>query len=229
MNGATAKGGPVAPGELIVVYGSNVGPGQLATLALETPDKVATVLESTRVLFDGIPSPLVFVTSGAVSAIVPYGISGKQRTSVQVERYGVKSNAVTMQVGMASPGVFTANASGSGQGSVVNQDGTINGAGNPADRGSVIAIYATGEGQTDPGGVDGRVSIGVLPKPQQPVRVMVDDRVADVIYAGAAPGSVSGVMQINVRIPDSARSGSVSLQVSIGAISSPAGVTIAVR
>jgi len=39
------------------------------------------------------------------------------------------------------------NQSGNGQGAILNQDNTVNGPGNPAATGSVIQIFATGEGR----------------------------------------------------------------------------------
>jgi uncharacterized protein (TIGR03437 family) len=64
---------------------------------------------------------------------------------------------VTVPVVAAQAGIFTADSSGSGQISMANQDYTLNSAANPADKGSVVIFYGTGEGQTNPPGVDGQV------------------------------------------------------------------------
>jgi uncharacterized protein (TIGR03437 family) len=228
VNAASGKGGPVSPGELIVVYGSNVGPAQLAPMELNG-DRVATQLGGTRVLFDGAPAAMLYAAGGQVSAIVPYAAYTKASTKVEVERYGVRSNAVTMFTTMSSPALFTANASGAGQGAIVNQDGSVNGQDAPAEKGSVVILYLTGEGQTDPGGVDGLLALAALPKPQMPVRVQIDGQNAEVLYAGAAPGMVSGVMQVNVKVPASTTAGGVQVQVTVGGATSPAGVTLMVK
>jgi len=163
--------------------------------------------------------------TGAVRALC----GAKASTKVEVERYGVRSNAVTMFTTMSSPALFTANASGAGQGAIVNQEGSVNGQDTPAEKGSVVILYLTGEGQTDPGGVDGLLALSALPKPQMPVRVQIDGQNAEILYAGAAPGMVSGVMQVNVKVPGGAASGSVQVQVTVGGATSPSGVTLVVK
>jgi uncharacterized protein (TIGR03437 family) len=99
------------------------------------------------------------------------------------------------------PGIFTLDASGSGLGAILNQDGTINGPQNPAGPGSIIVIYATGGGLTDPAYEDGELSGLPLPYLKADVEVEIAGRPAEVLYAGGAPGLVAGVVQINARVP----------------------------
>jgi len=228
LNAASSKGGPVAPGELLVVYGTSVGPEQLAGTKVDG-DRVTSETGNTRVLFDGVPGAMIYAASGQVSAVVPYSVHGKTNTKVEVERFGVRSNAVTMQVAAASPALFTLNSAGYGQGAIVNQDGSINGEDHPAGRDSIVILYATGEGQTDPGGVDGKLALQSLPKPMQTVRVTIGGQQAEILYAGAAPSMIAGVMQINVKVPAGSATGSVPVQVSVGGVESPATVTMVVR
>jgi uncharacterized protein (TIGR03437 family) len=111
---------------------------------------------------------------------------------------------------------------------VVNQDGTVNSATNPAARGTVIAIYATGEGQTSPAGVTG----GVTHSPNstvQPVSVTIGAVAATVQYAGSAPGEVGGLLQVNVVVPQTVSPGGQPVVLKIGCGSSQAGVTISVK
>jgi uncharacterized protein (TIGR03437 family) len=150
---------------------------------------------------------------------------------MQMEYQGQLSSAVALSIASSSPGIFTADASGRGQAVAVNEDGSINSAANPAARGSVIVLYATGEGQTDPPGTDGRISnAAALAKPVLPVTVLINGTPAEVGYAGAAPGLVAGVMQLNVRIPENMPPGaSVPIVVNVGGANSRLGVTIAVK
>jgi hypothetical protein len=60
-------------------------------------------------------------------------------------------------VAAAVPGLFSVDASGRGQGAILNQD---NSALNPAEKGSIIQRFGTGDGVTNPAGVDGRVNTG---------------------------------------------------------------------
>ena len=150
---------------------------------------------------------------------------------MQVEYQGVASGPVVLTISAANPGVFTADRTGRGPAAASNEDGSLNSAANPASRGSVIVLYATGEGQTDPAGVDGKLANNViLAKPLLPVEVRVNGLLAEVLYAGAAPGLVAGTMQLNVRVPEGLPAASaLPVVVNVGGISSRLDVTIAVR
>lgn len=91
-------------------------------------------------------------------------------------------------------------------------------------------IYATGEGQTNPAGSDGLVTGSVLRRPLANVAVTIGGVAAEVLYAGSAPGLVSGLVQVNARVPATVAVGnSVPVVVTIGGVASQAGVTMAVR
>jgi uncharacterized protein (TIGR03437 family) len=182
------------------------------------------------VLFDGVAAPIIYSSAGQVSCIAPYAIAGKANVTVVVEYQGVNSNIVTVPVQAARPALFTANASGSGPAAMLNQDSSVNTAANPAEKGSIVVLYATGEGVTTPGGVDGQIANAVYPKPVAPVSVSIGGMPAEVLYAGAAPGLVAGVMQVNVRVPEGlAGTGAVPVQVTVGGAVSRTGVTLAVK
>ena len=130
----------------------------------------------------------------------------------------------------SSPGLFVADASG--QGAIINQDRTPNSVHNGAEPDSVVSIFATGEGQTDPAGEDGVLN-GLtlpLPKPHLPVTVEIDGKPAEVTYYGAAPGQVAGLLQVNARVPaDVPRGKSVPVTITVGAATSQAGVTLYIK
>jgi IPT/TIG domain./Beta-propeller repeat. len=90
VNAASFQQGPVSPGEIITVFGSNLGPDQIALLQLTPTGSVATSLADVRVLFDGIPAPLIYVSAGQLSAIVPYRVAAKTTTQMQVEYKGIR-------------------------------------------------------------------------------------------------------------------------------------------
>jgi uncharacterized protein (TIGR03437 family) len=69
-----------------------------------------------------------------------------------------------------------------------------------------ISLYATGEGQTEPAGVDGKLD-STPARPVLPVSVTVNGMPATVLYAGGTPGQVAGLMQLNVQIPNGVQSG----------------------
>lgn len=231
VNAASFASGVVAPGEIVTIFGSGFGPTAIVGYQL-TADRGAftKALSDTRVLFDGVPAAMVYTSDGQLSAIVPYAVSGKGSTELVVEYLGARSNAVSIPVGATSPAIFTLDASGKGQGAVLNQNYSVNGAANPADRGSVIQIFATGEGSTNPAGVDGKLTVTPLPRPVAPVRVLIGGVEAVVQYAGGAPGLVAGLVQVNAVVPrDVVPGNQVPVVLDIGGKASASDVTIAVR
>lgn len=227
---ASYVGGTVAPGEIALVAGSNIGPAALTTLTLNPArDAVTTLLAGTRILFDGIPAPLIYVSDAQSSAIVPYGVAGRTSTEVVVEYNGSRSAGVIVPVVASKPALFTANASGRGAGAILNQDLSLNSASRPARKGDIVVLYGTGEGQTNPVGVDGRLALLTFPRPVLPISVSIGGINADVAYAGAAPQQVAGLFQINVKVPENAPSGAPEVIVTVGTARSQTGVTVAVQ
>lgn len=229
VNGATFRAGAVAPGEILTLFGAGLGPPSLVPLRL-TGGVVDTSLAETRVLFDGVPAPLLYVSEKQSGVIVPYAVAGKPAAQLQIEYRGVKSAPLSLPVAAGAPGLFTLNASGSGQVEALNQDFSVNGPANPAPRDSVVILFGTGEGETSPAGVDGKLAAEPLPQPRLPVAVRIGGLPAEVLYAGGAHGLVAGVLQINVRIPAGVPAGSaVPVLLTVGNEVSPPGVTLAVR
>jgi uncharacterized protein (TIGR03437 family) len=207
-----------------------MGPDAGAALRLTAAGLVDTSAGGTRVLFDDVPAPILYASSRQVSVVASYAAGSGGRTRVQVEYQGTRSAPVEVQVAESAPGVFTLNSTGVGPGAILNEDGRVNSAENAAARGSVVVIYATGEGQTSPAGVDGLVTGTTLRHPVLPVRVTMGGQEAQVLYAGSAPGLVSGVLQVNARVPAGVSPGrAVPVVVTVGRASSQAGVTVAVR
>jgi uncharacterized protein (TIGR03437 family) len=233
QNAASFRSGAVAPGEIITIYPSNVGPPQLATATL-TPDRhIATLVAGTRVLFDNIPAPIVYTVAGQVSVVVPYGVQKKPFTRLVVEQDGVKSRPILVPIADVAPGIFTI-AGGSGQAVVLNSDSEVNGPGTPAERQSVIVFFSTGEGQTIPPGEDGRLNeflrLQDFPRPEASFGVTIGGQPAEILYAGGAPGFLAGLMQWNVRVPQATQPGpAVPLVFTVGGVPSLATVTLAVR
>jgi uncharacterized protein (TIGR03437 family) len=227
-NAASFSPGPVSPGEFVTLFGTSIGPVDPAGLQLDASGKVSKSLANVQVFFDTFAAPMVYASNGQVSAIVPYELTSGSMTLVKVVYQGVSSNVVPIRVIDSVPAIFVADSSG--QGAILNGDSSPNSVQNGAAPGSFISIYATGEGQTDPAGVDGMIAGPAVPKPLLDVTAKVDGLPADVSYFGAAPGLASGVMQVNVRIPFGVRRGvPVPVQISVGAASSQAGVTVAIK
>jgi uncharacterized protein (TIGR03437 family) len=96
----------------------------------------------------------------------------------------------------------------------LNQDGTVNSPDNPAARGSVVSLFATGLGPFVPALFDNAwspiappwtslatpISAATVGSTLTPIRMPV-------LWAGPAPGESPGVYQINVQIPEDALAG----------------------
>jgi uncharacterized protein (TIGR03437 family) len=184
-----------------------LGPPEIATLQLDSQGRIATTLAETRVLFDDVPAPMIYTLEGQVSAFVPFAVAERLTTEVRVEYRGVRSPPVFLRVLPALPSLFTADKSGAGSGAILNQDGLLNTADNPAQPGDVVVLFGAGGGQTDPPGVDGRLAAAPLPEFLLPVTALVDGQEADILYAGPAPDPAEGVLQVNLRIPANVRRG----------------------
>jgi uncharacterized protein (TIGR03437 family) len=209
-NSASNQPGPVAPGEAVVIYGSGLGPPQLTQSQPDSSGLIGTDLSGTRVLFNGVPAAILYASPNQVGAIVPSTTPVGPNTEVVAQYLDQTSAPITLNVAAASPALFTADSSGQGQAEALNQDGSTNSAATPAQAGSTISVFATGVGQN------------------LPIASMIGGQVADVQSSTGAPG-LPGVLQIMAQIPAGTQAGpSVPVVVQAGAVSSQAGVTIAV-
>jgi uncharacterized protein (TIGR03437 family) len=231
VNAATFQYGPIAPGEIVSLFGSALGPPSPAFLTLTNPRLVANSLAGVRVYFNGIPAPMLYASAGQVNVVVPYAVAGKSTAEVQLEYLGVMSNPVVLQVAATAPGVFSITGSGHGAGAVLNaRDGSVNSAANPAASGDWVSIFATGAGITTPASIDGFVASAPLPLPSAQVSVTIGGLPCQLNFAGSAPGLVSGVLQINAQVPSGLSPGAaVPIQVRMGSATSLPLVTLAVQ
>jgi uncharacterized protein (TIGR03437 family) len=228
-NAASNLPGAISPGEIVALYGVGLGPTQLVKAVPGSNGSYGTQLANTSVSFNGIAAPMIYSWATQVAAIVPYGITGNT-AQVTVTYQGQTSAAATVSMAPSAPGVFSLDSTGQGQAAAINQDGvTVNGAATPAKIGDYISLYATGEGQTTPAGVDGKPASAPYPKPNLPVTVTVGGQNVPAQYAGGAPGLVAGLMQVNVRIPAGIAVGNaVPVVLRVGGAVGQSGVTISV-
>jgi len=228
----------VAPGEpFVIIGGDDFGPSSIAGPTLDSTGRAATTLGNTQVLFDGTLSPLYYSLSnngkGQVAGFAPFGLAGKTSTNVQVVYNGVTSPPVQIAVTDAMPGLYTADSSGGGQGSILNHDLTVNSPSNPESVGNLAVFYGGGGGQTSPPGRDGALAGigGPLATFLASVQVFIDGiQATNIPYAGPAPGIVEGVFQINAVIPPGVRrNANVPVVVVINGKQSQPGVTLATK
>lgn len=225
VNAASFAGGPVAPGEIVTIFGTGLGPADLA-LAQYSAGYLENSAGDCRVFFDGIQAPMVYSQDRQVSAIVPYEVSGATRMTIHYQ--GRISNEVTLTVAAAAPGIFKYTPRS--QGVIVNAEdnNTFNSADIPAERGKIVTFFATGEGPTSPRGDNGWLPLQYhWPEPLGDVVVTFGGVPGEVLFKGL---TYAGVLQINVRVPADAPTGpAVPLVLSVAGISDPQDTTIALR
>lgn len=214
-NAASFATGAIAPGEILELSGITIGPRPAVSSAVSP---VGTSLGGTTVTINGTPAPILYTQADQTNIIVPWGATGTT-ASIVVTQGTTVSQTLSVPMAAAAPGLFTL----SGAALAWNQDGTLNSATNAAPAGSVVVLYATGLGQTDPAGQDGsRYSSLVLAETVAPVTATVGGKAATVIYAGSAPGQIAGVMQVEVVVPAGAGTGSVPVVITTSGASSSA-------
>jgi uncharacterized protein (TIGR03437 family) len=230
LNSASQEAGGVSPGEIVTIFGQNIGPSIPAGFAVGADGKAATTIGGVQALFDGIPAPLLYASATQVNAIVPYEVARNAVTNLQLQFNGTAIPAGGIAVVPAAPAVFALDSTGQGAAAVLNPDNSINSPANPAARGSVVQIYATGEGATSPDGITGEITGTDTKRPVLPVSVTIGGVTATILYAASAPDAVSGLFQVNAVVPQSVAPGpAVPLVLTVGTASGPSSVTIAVK
>jgi uncharacterized protein (TIGR03437 family) len=174
--------------------------------------RITPVAVTTRVLFDGVPAPILSASASQIVAIVPYATYGKTSAQMDVEYNGGRSAYMTVPLANSAPGIFK---------NILNSDGSVNSASNPAKKGSYVTFSATGEGIPATLGIDGRLAVTApYQTPFLPVTVMLNGAVVQSLYAGALPNN-AGLMQVNVPLGLDLPSGMVPLVLGTGAAMSP--------
>ena len=200
-------------GDILVSRFANIPPLAYANAAsyatgAVSPRLITTIVGTgfnaqSRFLFDGTPAEILYVTLTQAAVVVPPSVRNSTTLTVQ----GLAP--LVIPVVPAQPALFTANASGSGPGAILNQDSSLNSSSNPARPGDIVVLYGTGDG---PG----------------PVVATIAGRPAEVLYAGPSPGLTAGLVQINVRVPDATPQGPQPVAFRVGTAESQRGVTVAI-
>jgi len=262
-NAASFVSGAVAPGTLASVFGTGLAtlafatgtplPTTLggATLTLECGG-VSGSSSVSCLLYPAQAVPVIFASPTQINFQMPWGRpsweSPYQHVVLTIFVGGFSATIdlsgpgrATTPPGFAllpefSPGIFSTNQSGRGQGAIL-----ISGSGGaiaaptgmfpksrPVRRGEFLEIYATGLGPvTNQPPTGAATASNPLPTTLSTPTVALLGVPAPVVFSGLAPGFV-GLYQVNVQVPDNAPTGdAVPVVVTIGGATSNT-VTIAV-
>ncbi len=237
------SGTALAPGEIISIFGSGLGPGT-AIGASPTGNVYPTTLGSPAATVEfeilpgtWIPAPLIAISANLINCQVPFsiGLSPVQRMRVT---YNSIASADFVYAGVPTdPGVFTVDSSGRGQAAALNYNQTtevfsLNTAANPAPKGGVLILYITGAGALTPAPATDGTLVGSTPIPNVVATpsVTIGGEAASVLSATAVPGSLGGLAQLSVTVPSGARAGKeLSVVISMSGRNSPATATVSVK
>jgi uncharacterized protein (TIGR03437 family) len=211
---------------LVSLFGVGLGPAE-ALGGMVVNGALTDSLGGVQVLFNGAAAPLLYVGPTQINAIVPSAVLGQDTASVQIVTPNGTLTGPTLSVVPSEPEVFQNGPPMPGGGTAValNQDGSLNSASNPAAGGSIVTIWATGAGESPGDLAPGSVATGFW-MPALPVSVLNEsdenggqgiDSLA-VLYAGDAPGMVTGVLQVNFQLPTEnfLKVGQLTCQLQIG-------------
>ncbi len=236
VNGASFLDGPIAPGEMVTLFGTRLGPDALTSFVQPAPGAgIATTLAGTTVFFDRTPAPVLFTSARQVAVMVPYDVAGRQAVNVFVDFGGTVSSPIGRTVSTSAPGLFSATGTGLGQLAAFNIDEStgafsINNETATAAKGGVVVFYATGEGIPTPPVTDGLIVTAPSVTNNPAIALQIGGANATVLYAGGVPGLVGGIIQINARIPTSITATKATpVVLTVNGIASPLGTTIGIK
>lgn len=204
----------IAPGEVVGIFGTFLAITTAVADSLPLPQRLSDLEMSVN----GVPAPLYYVSPTQVNAQIPF------ETATGPAQIEVSSSAGTamipVQVLAAAPGIFTLSASGSGAGAIEHGvTGQLVTAASPAGPGEILSIYCTGLGAVSPSAADGWVPPIPPPQTVAAVQVYIASALAQVNYAGLAPG-FAGLYQVNAQVPAGTPSGNQNLQIRMAGASS---------
>ncbi len=235
----SASGAPnMAFNGLTSIYGANFSPTGRARSATEAEVRLLAFpkqMDCVTVLVNGRPAPITYAGSGQINFQAPFDQLNAATVQVVVNR-GLanerSSAAFSSTISQLQPALFTFNgrsvaAIGPDGTTRVAQPSVVPGA-RPAKPGDVVSIFATGLGVTNPAWDSGDIARNASPL-QVPISVEVGGMTvptADILYQGAAAQAISGLYQVNVRLPMGLGAGDQTLVIRQSGLASQAGVTI---
>jgi uncharacterized protein (TIGR03437 family) len=225
LSAASFLARPPAPGSFITIFGARLAD----QFAVSSRIPFETELANTSVSIAGRRMPLYFTADGQINAIIPYGVATNTTQQLVVKRGSRIGTPEPITVAPAQPAVFTFDQSGKGQGAVLDVQGRLVAAANPARAGDGIQIFCEGLGPVNPpvAAGSGAPSAEPFARATEPVSVTIGGRPATLLFAGLAPG-FAGLYQVNAIVPAGLTPGNVNVVIKVGEQEAPP-VTIAVQ
>ena len=192
----------VAPGEYISIYGTGLGPAQGMGSRIDQNGRIDGSLGGTQVSFGGTLAPLLYAGANQINVLVPYELAGSTQVDLRITTAAGSSQILTLQVVPVQPNIFV----------VLNSDGTVNSASNPARPGGTIMILVSGAGAIHPALPDGTIAASPAPTPAQAVQAGFSyncpgphpqfcSQTVTPTYAAGIPGMVIDMLRVDAQVP----------------------------
>src|SRR6185312_134609 len=227
-NAASWQIGSIASGEIIVIGGQTVGAVPLTSGTIPATGSMATTLANVTVTINNVKAPILYTSGSITSVIVPNFVIPGSSANIVVATPGQTTKTFKVAMAASSPGLFALNAAGTGQLVAMNQDGSLNSSTNAAVAGSIVTLYATGTGLTNPTGVTGAIQTEAL-APFLKTSLTIGGQPATVVYAGTPPGLLSGLTLIQATVPSGLTAGAVPVVLTAGGAATTQTVSISVK
>jgi uncharacterized protein (TIGR03437 family) len=217
-NAIFVAGDTVAAGDVLVVKGEQLS---FSPLTVGAPPPLDTTVGGAKVLVNGQPAPMYYSSYGQLAFQLPFE-TPLGTALVQVQRDGVPSNTVSVNVGARAPRLLRVNVGDYGaivnatDGSLPMPVGSFPGVNTrPAMPGETLTIYAIGLGATSPAVASGQPAPSdnlpnLVTKPVVNFGGGIGAILATPLYAGLSP-TYAGLYQVNVTIPPDVPKGTVEV------------------
>jgi uncharacterized protein (TIGR03437 family) len=225
----------------MTLTGFGIGPDIGVAYQTDAQGSIPTQLGGVQVLFDGVPVPVLYAQSRQINAIAPVGLGAINTPHKVMVTYNTQQFGPALAYAIFGiPGIFRLQFGQSAQAVAMNDDGTLNGPANPAPRGSIVTVWGTGYGQTNPPCPIGGLNLPYAAPLSPGLSALIyyvdpnlsGQQLAPVQYAGSAPSLVCGIMQIKFQVPVNAAPGAFSFSPAIdekGTVQALTSATIAVK
>ncbi len=228
VDAANFQLGPVAPGQIVSIFGTGISPEELSIAALGEDGLIPEDLSGVMVLADGYLMRLMAAGRGQINGVIPANVKGHYADIVVINK-GKSSVSFPVELKKVVPRVFSAFGTGSGQAAAVNPKGILNGGASPASVGGYLSLWVTGVADASAPGFDPAAIATEAIQLSFPIQVFIGGVEQSVVYAGTAPGMLEAVTQINIQIVPGTPSGPQPVLIVVGAEESPTTTTVTVE
>ena len=231
----------IGPGALISLFGTGFGTQTYSAGGADFVNNgFPRQLSCIAVEIDGKRVPITYASATQINAQAPAALTAGPVSARVILNPGLPnqamSNIASVTAQTVSPAFFAFGSTGSVAATVPNSATPIaDPAGIPgsvfAKPGDVVTLWTNGLGPTTPALAEGAVAGGAAPVAGVVALSVggVAIPAADMLYAGVSPASISGLYQINLKLPAGLPDGKAAVTLEVNGIKAQTGLTIPIK